>query len=367
MRVLHILNELRPSGAETMLRAASGYWRSLGIESDILITGARAGEYAEALSRAGYTLHCAPFRRSPAFLFAVWRFLRGQRYDGVHIHCERANFWYATAAYLAGCRRIVRSAHGLFEFHGMLRLRRYLQRFVLRAILRVRTVAVSPAVRRAEWERYRNPALHISNWFDCGRFRVPSAEARALARMTLRIPEGSFAIVTVGNCSRVKNHAAVIEALAAPMPREIVYLHAGCEEDAQADRRLARRLGVEDSIRFLGPVDDVAAVLHAADLFLMPSLHEGLGIAAVEALAVGLPAVLADVEGLRELRAIAPECEWVRPEASAFASAVRRFLERTSEDRRALGERLSARVHERYAVANGAGQYAALYAGGPAQ
>ena len=46
MRVLHILNELRPSGAETMLRAAAGYWHAQGTQGELLITGDSLGECA---------------------------------------------------------------------------------------------------------------------------------------------------------------------------------------------------------------------------------------------------------------------------------------------------------------------------------
>lgn len=361
MRVLHILNELRPSGAETMLRAAAAFWRARGIDSEILITGETAGDYARMLEQAGYALHHLPFRRSPLYLARVFRFLLEHHYDTVHIHCERANFWYALLAYGAGRRRIVRSVHGLFQFGGLLRWRRLAQRYVLRTFLNVKTVAVSPAVQRVEWDTYGNPALSIPNWFDSERFRPPGEAERTAARRKLGIAPGTLAVVTVGNCSPVKNHAAVIEALAA-MPRKlkIVYLHAGCEEATQSDRQLASRTGVLDRVRFLGAVEDVAEVLHAADMFLMPSLHEGLGIAAVEALGAGLPAALADTEGLRELRAIAPECEWIRPEADAVAGAILRLGARTAVDR----VRLSERIHSRFGIGVGASQYAELYTGG---
>ncbi len=68
MRILHVLNELRPSGAETMLRAAAASWRQHGFTGEILSTGEVAGAYADALRLAGYRIHHLPFAKS-------WRFL----------------------------------------------------------------------------------------------------------------------------------------------------------------------------------------------------------------------------------------------------------------------------------------------------
>lgn len=361
MRVLHILNELRPSGAETMLRAASGYWQSQGILGEILVAGESYGEYAPALERAGYRLHHIPFQRSVGYLWRVYRFLAENRFDSVHIHCERANFWYALLAFAAGRPRVVRSVHALFPFHGWLRCRRFVQRYVLRRALRVTTVAVGQTVQQLERVSYRNPALHIPNWFDAERYRPAPDGERAAARRRFEIAQDAFAVATVGNCAPVKNHAALIQALAS-LPRRwrVVYLHAGCEEPAHEEFRLAERMGVE--ARFLGPLEDVGEVYAAADLFVMPSLREGAGIAAMEAMGAGVPALLSDVEGLRDLREVA-DCEWTTPSADAIAAALRRCLEedRTRVRERAL--RTSARIREKYAVAQGAARYAGLYRG----
>lgn len=362
MRVLHILNELRPSGAETMLRAASGFWRSRGIRGEILITGESRGEYAPCLEQVGYQLHHLPFQRSISYLWRVHRFLARNRYDSVHIHCERANFWYALLSFFSGRPQVVRSVHALFPFRGWLRCKRFVQRYALRRALRVTTVAVGPTVQQVEWMSYRNPSLRIPNWFDSDRYHPVSPRERARARGGFGIPDNVLAVATVGNCSPVKNHLAVVAAMAS-LPRQwrVVYLHAGCEDAAREEALLATRLGVE--ARFLGTVEDVPAVLAAADLFVMPSLREGVGIAALEALGAGVPALLADVKGLRDLREAA-DCEWTAPEPDAIAAALVRCFEQNGEALRARALRTSTRIHERFGVVRGASQYAELYMAG---
>ena len=88
-------------------------------------------------------------------------------------------------------------------------------------------------------------------------------------------------------------------------PPHLVYLHVGEEEETRGEQRLAAQLGIADRTHFLGRRHPLQA-LHAADVFVMPSVYEGLGIAAVEALATGLPVVLADVPGLRDMARISP-------------------------------------------------------------
>jgi glycosyltransferase involved in cell wall biosynthesis len=154
----------------------------------------------------------------------------------------------------------------------------------------------------------------------------------------------------------------VIEALALLPPGiDVLYLHAGCEEEGCPERCLAARLKVHGRIRFLGPVRDVAPLLQAADLFLMPSLHEGLPIAAVEAMGAGLPVVLADVDGLRDLWEIAPAAFRAAPEAGPIADAILRFHQLREPVRTEIGRALSARIRQHCSVAVGAARYAGLY------
>src|SRR5690606_29729409 len=95
------------------------------------------------------------------------------------------------------------------------------------------------------------------------------------------IEESTFVIISVGNCSHVKNHALLIEALASLRGRlDFHYLHVGMEELGYPERRLSDELGIADRVTFLGYVDDVLPYLRLADLFVMPSLYEGLGNAA---------------------------------------------------------------------------------------
>jgi glycosyltransferase involved in cell wall biosynthesis len=367
MRVLHVLNELRHSGAETMLRGAGSYWKAQGIDGEILCTGEVPGSYTASLQDAGYRVHHLPFQRSIWFLHSVYRFLRGRQFDAVHIHTERAGFWYAGLAYMTGHRRIIRSLHSIFPFTGRLRARRWAQRLIMRRVFGVRMVAVSVSVMGVERRTFHNPCLVIPNWFDSGWYRPALPEERKAARATFGIERGVMAIASVGNCSPIKNHTAVLRAIA-NIPRDvnILYLHAGEERDSTGERELSEEEGIAGRIRFLGPVPDARAVLHACDLFVMPSLGEGFGVAAIEAMGAGVPVVCSDVEGLRDFRGVSAAIHWIEPSAACVEAAILHFYRLGAAERRTIGEQLSESAHRRLGIAAGAASYSAVYRGEPA-
>jgi glycosyltransferase involved in cell wall biosynthesis len=128
MRVLHVLNELRPSGAEVMLKLSRQQWRFHGVDPEILATGNIPGEYADVLRDAGYIIHHLRFSKHPEFFLRFRRFLRLHGFDVVHLHAERAFPYFALTAYAAGVHRVVRTIHNAFPFAGGLRRRRSAQR-----------------------------------------------------------------------------------------------------------------------------------------------------------------------------------------------------------------------------------------------
>src|SRR5690606_26442738 len=121
-----------------------------------------------------------------------------------------------------------------------------------------------------------NPTLRIDNWLG-PEFRPPSLEERSAARAGYQLADDALVIASIGNCSKVKNHGAILEALPAIVGathRPVVYLHAGSGDEEAHERELARELLLSAEVRFLGTVRDVRPMLWAADVFCMPSLHE---------------------------------------------------------------------------------------------
>lgn len=359
MRVLHVLNELRPSGAEIMLRIAAPLFREQGIESELLSTGDTVGPYASALEEAGYRIHNIPFSRSPAFFLKVAHFIRRSGFDVIHFHAERAFIAYVLAARLAGCGKLVRTVHNNFNFRGTLRMRRGFERRWAER-MGVCFIAIAPGVEQTERRLYGTSPLLILNWFDSTHFFPGNTGERAAARALFGIRDEEHVLVTIGNCSKVKNHAALIEALAQFAEIPWRYLHVGEEEEGAPERAQAARLGIADRIRFVGAVGDVRPFLQAADLYVMPSLFEGIGIATLEALGVGLPALLAEVPGLVDFRQYLDDIHYCEPSPDGIAAALRPLLQR-GPGLDALVAARSAAVQQAFGARRGVLAYSSLY------
>jgi glycosyltransferase involved in cell wall biosynthesis len=225
----------------------------------------------------------------------------------LHIHTEAITPIFALLGKLAGIRVIALTPHNVFRFHGLLRVRKYLERWFIRR-LGGRYGMISEGVRRCEWDLYRNPGVRTWNWLDTAKFHPPTPEERIAARQAIGCKEDRFVILSVANCNAVKNHPAILRAIAfLPASLRCEYLHVGREQPDRPEEALAKELGIADQVRFLGSQNDTIPFFWAADAFVMPSIIEGLPISAIEAIAAGVPAVLAATEGLCDVIA---ETHW---------------------------------------------------------
>jgi glycosyltransferase involved in cell wall biosynthesis len=188
-------------------------------------------------------------------------------------------------------------------------------------------------VEKNECQRFLLNTTLIPNWYDDRRFSPPDETERHLSRQSLGINDQTRVLLSVGNCSRVKNHTALIQALA-KIPEQIrpLYLHVGTEESHHPERQLVQQLGLGEWVRFFGHQTDILPYLYAADLYVMPSLYEGFGIAAVEALACGLPALFTDVPGLAQFRDTFPATLFVACGPEGIHSGLNTYLSRDTED-----------------------------------
>ena len=179
----------------------------------------------------------------------------------------------------------------------------------------------------------------VPNFVDTARFTPgPSADARA--------PAGP-AIAHVSNFRPLKRVEDVVRVFArvreAAPGRSAVLRLVGDGPDRPRVTALARALGVEESVQMLGERVDLPEVLRAADVFLLPSETESFGLAALEAMACGVPVVASAVGGVPEV-VTDGESGFLRPvgDVAGMADAVLRLI-----GDRALARRMSAAARAR--------------------
>lgn len=115
------------------------------------------------------------------------------------------------------------------------------------------------------------------------------------------ISEPAFLLLSVGELNKNKNHAVVIRALAELNDPEIHYCVAGdggLRDDLEA---LVESINLAGKVHFLGYRNDIETLLCLVDVFVLPSIREGLNVSLMEAMASGLPCICSDIRGNRDL------------------------------------------------------------------
>lgn len=133
-----------------------------------------------------------------------------------------------------------------------------------------------------------------------------------------KIPRDARILLSVGELSARKNHRQAVQALAALKRRDVYYLVCGQGSEKKKLQAYAKRLGVRRYLRMPGYQEDMLWIYQNADLFLFPSLQEGMPAALMEAMAAGLPCIVSDIRGNRELIGSWPAA---RPRAAGEVSA----------------------------------------------
>ncbi len=119
----------------------------------------------------------------------------------------------------------------------------------------------------------------------------------AKKRAQLGIAEGDFLFISVGELSHRKNHETAIRALAKIEDSTCKYLIAGTGPLDSQLKQLVDKLGLKERVIFAGYRSDIKELLHASNAFVFPSIQEGLPVALMEAMAVGLPVVCSRIRG----------------------------------------------------------------------
>ncbi len=152
------------------------------------------------------------------------------------------------------------------------------------------------------------------------------------------IPENAFVISSVGELNENKNHAIIIKAMAKLKIEDIYYVINGAGVERNHLEMLVNEMKLKDNVIFTGNIENVNEYLKMADIFAFPSKREGLGLAALEAMASGLPLVTSNRNGINDYAENGKTGFMCEPDnEEAFADAIKR-LYKDKELRKSIGE-----------------------------
>lgn len=293
---------------------------------------------------------------------AFWQLyflLRSHTYDVVHTHTSVSGFIGRLAAWLSGVPVILRTAHGwpVTEYSKWTDRLFYTMLEYLASLITTRVICVSYATasqgRRLKIADARRMEV-VCNGIDPQPFIRLSASDTSAWRRAFNIPDDTILIGNTARLAQQKGCAFLIQAL--PLLEEILperkfmLMLAGDGPLEEQLRRLCLSLEVADKVWFLGFRRDIPDLLSAIDIFVSPSLWEGLSISLLEAMAAAKPIITTSIPPNAELIEHEVSGLLVAPESpEQIAQAIVRFVQEPNLARR-CGAAARQRVLERYTI-----------------
>lgn len=297
VRVLHCVVNLNRGGAETLLMNLYRNMNREKVQFDFLTS--REGVYDEEVKAKGgrifripYMTQCGPV----AYAHALRHFFASHpEYRIVHSHMDKMSGLVLREARRCGVPIRIAHSHNT-QSEGNLAVRA-IKNYYGRAIRSCATQRFACSQAAAEWlfGEQAGEALIWNNGIQVEDFCF-SPSIRQAVRRELGIPESALLLGHVGRFHAQKNHAFLVglmEQLHAIRPDAALLLVGEGPLLSKIKETVAEK-GLRDSVLFLGSRGDVNRLLQAMDIFVFPSLHEGLPVTLIEAQASALPCLVSN-------------------------------------------------------------------------
>lgn len=296
MKILRVINNLKMGGAERSIETNVPVHIKNGYNVDVLVLDGNPTPFMERLEKKGVRVIRLNGMSlwNPLLSFRIAKYLRD--YDIVHAHLFPSLYWTAFAKLLS-----FRKVKLVFTEHNTSNKRRdnvffkTLDKMVYSCYDRL--IAISPAAYRnlVEYLGRNDKVIMVANGVDLKPF--------ANQKDTIELFPGSgdfFVITQIASFREQKDQDTIIRALS-KTDETVHAVFVGVGHRMETCKELAKTMGVEHRVHFLGTRIDIPAIVKSSSIIVMSSNYEGFGRAAIEGMAGKKPVVGSDVEGLRDL------------------------------------------------------------------
>ena len=297
IRVLHIVGAMNRAGTETMLMNIFRNIDRSKVHFDFLSFSPQQAHYDEEINRLGGRVIRIPSTQSILGLVKTIR--KYGPYDAVHshtlFHCGIANL----AARIAGVKIRIAHAHTTLDKNDTLLRSIYI--FSMRAATKLTSTHYLACSKQAGAYLFGNATeenqkyMYFPNLIDYSKFIDGKREEGSLFKKEQSLNDKKV-IGHIGRFIEAKNHQYLLQILKSIIKKDDTYrlLLVGDGDLKEKIQELAKKEGIYDYVNFVGIRDDVAKMLHSMDVFVFPSIYEGLGLVLLEAQASGLPCLVSE-------------------------------------------------------------------------
>ena len=260
--------------------------------------------FAQWCKEQGYYVHSMPFVRGASLknfglVKELKEFLRLNKFDIVHAHTETGGLMLRMASSAKGSSKFIYTAHGMSFWNGCPLKNRIIYKTIEKWICRGMDANLGMNQEELDFLRQTKPqAANFVHGIGLNLNRFENvARARNEVREEFGVKEDDKLIVSIGELDDNKNHATVIKALSFLESRNFKYVVCGVGPNKDKLNQMAADAGLSDKVVLAGYRLDIPDILHAAGIFVFPSFHEGMPVAALEAMACGLPLICSKIRG----------------------------------------------------------------------
>lgn len=348
-----------PGGAERMISILACSLERLGFR--VIVGLFRSGWLKEQCESRGVSVRVLPIRGALGWMWFrdCARLVSQEKISLIHAHEFSAIVYGWVIACLAGLP-FVGTIHGKNYFWEKLR-RRLAYQLIGRS---GRLIAVSEDLRRFVIDKIWLPERNVRVIYN-GVHTSPPVNGSEIVtgRRDLCLGDDALVIGAVGSLYQVKGHQYLLDAMPAVLIQhpEAVLLLVGRGDLEDSLKNQAMQLGVDKQVRFLGMRDDIPKLLAIMDVFVLPSLSEGLSLALLESMAAGKPAVATRVGGNVELVVDRETGLLVESKDPGALAAALCTLLGNGAMREEFGQKAAIRVRESFGAQRMADNYQRLY------
>lgn len=294
MRVLQVVTKMDRGGLETMLM---NYYRRIDrnkVQFDFLVHREERGAYDDEIELLGGKIYRLPrlVSWSVSYLSSLNNFFdEHPKYKIIHVHQDCLSSVILKVAAQHDIPVRIAHSHNADQDKN---IKYPIKLWYRRSIPRYATNLFACGRDAGDWMFRGAPYSIINNAIDAAAYSF-NQDKHTEMRYRLNLTD-ELVVGHVGRFNTQKNHPFLLEIFAVLVKKEpnAVLLLVGGGANMSKTQAKAQALGITENVRFLGVCSDVTDLMQAMDVFVFPSLYEGLGIALIEAQAAGLPCVVSD-------------------------------------------------------------------------
>ncbi|MBX9993186.1 glycosyltransferase [Priestia aryabhattai] len=295
MKVAHIVSHLDTGGAEKLVAEISNLMVPCGVKIKVITLFNGRGVPFQILDKDNIELIELNYssKYNPKIARELYKLTRDC--DIVHTHTYYAQLY---ASIFIPKIKLVTTEHSTNNNRRGKKIMRIFDYLMYRRYMKI--ICISEATKNSlnKWlKSTKDKSIIIHNGVNLSKY----LDASSIPRAELGVDKSKIILTCVGRLEKAKNQEALIRAFKGVDVDAAILLLIGHGQKEKELKELVKELKLNDKVIFLGQRNDVERILKTSDIFILPSLWEGFGLSAVEAVAAGLPLLLSNVAGLKDV------------------------------------------------------------------